>query len=92
MSNPPPDRVELRAVDEARNIARSYAIELSADLFGATIVETRWGRIGGRGQCKRVSFDQIEQAQQHMTAALKRRSTAKRRLGVPYIAIVGELP
>ena len=92
MTVAPAEIVELRAIDRARNIARGYAIELSADLFGSFIVETRWGRIGGRGQSKRVSFDQIEQARRHMAAALKRRASSTKRIGVQYIAIIGELP
>lgn len=90
MAIAPTDRIELRAIDSERNIARSYAIELSPDLFGSFIVETRWGRIGGRGQSRRVSFDQIEQARRHIAAALQRRATAKKRLGVEYITTTGE--
>jgi predicted DNA-binding WGR domain protein len=40
----------LEAIDRPRNIARRYAIALSQDLFGSSIVEYSWGRIGTRGQ------------------------------------------
>lgn len=76
--------VELRATDAARNIHRAYAVELLPDLFGNFIVETRWGRIGARGQQHRVIFDTLDAAERHVRAALKRRDTAEGRIGVPY--------
>ena len=42
--------VWLEAVCGERNIARRYTVALSRDLFGASIVEFAWGRIGTRGQ------------------------------------------
>ena len=47
-------RLELVAVDHARNINRRYSVEVSEDLFGALIVETAWGRIGGWTAAKRI--------------------------------------
>ena len=62
-ASPPPapyrlndGRLELVAVDHVRNIQRRYSVEVSEDLFGALIVETAWGRIGGWTAAKRVSF------------------------------------
>jgi len=76
--------IELAALDPARNIRRRYAICVTPDLFGAYIVETSWGRIGARGQCKRFSFPDRAGAERHVAAILRRRNTAENRIGVPY--------
>lgn len=47
-----PNPVELIALDPARNIRRRYSITVSVDLFGMIVVESRWGRIGARGQAQ----------------------------------------
>lgn len=46
------DPIELVALDPARNVRRGYSITASLDLFGMILVETRWGRIGARGQAR----------------------------------------
>lgn len=46
----------LHRIDPDLNMARFYRVEMLSDLFGAIIVERRWGRIGGRGQCRVASF------------------------------------
>src|SRR3546814_16123752 len=76
--------VELAACDPARNVRRRYAISITPDLFGAYIVETRWGRIGTRGQSKCFSFPDRDQADRYIAAVLRRRATAEHRIGVPY--------
>lgn len=76
--------IELVALDPARNIRRRYEIFVSRDLFGAFIVEMRWGRIGARGQGKRLSFADPASAERHVAATLRRRGTAPTRIGVPY--------
>ena len=79
-----PDPVELVAVDPARNIRRRYAIVASVDLFGMIVVETRWGRIGARGQARSHAFADREAAERHIAATLRRRATAESRIGVAY--------
>lgn len=74
----------LEAVDSARNIARRYTIATSEDLFGATIVEFAWGRIGTRGQSRMVSFSKQEEAEHFVRQLLRRRAGARRRIGVAY--------
>jgi len=81
---PLPEPIELIAIDSERNIRRRYTIVASIDLFGMIVVETRWGRIGTRGQAKRISFDDREVADRHIAATLRRRGTAKTRIGVAY--------
>lgn len=76
--------IELIASNPSRNIHRQYRISASLDLFGAIIVETRWGRIGAAGQHKIRSFPQGPEADRYVRAILARRSTAESRLGTPY--------
>ena len=79
-----PDPIELVAFNPARNIRRRYSITASLDLFGMIVVETRWGRIGTRGQAQRHAFPDRAAAERHIAATLRRRGTAKIRIGVPY--------
>lgn len=74
----------LEAVDRPRNVARRYAIATSADLFGATIVQFAWGRIGARGQSRTVSFVDQAEADRFVRQLLRRRAGAKARIGVAY--------
>ena len=46
----------LHRIDPDLNMARFYRVEVTPDLFGQVIVERRWGRIGGRDQCRLASF------------------------------------
>lgn len=46
----------LHRIDPDLNMARFYRVEVTPDLFGAVIVERRWGRIGGSGQCRAASY------------------------------------
>jgi predicted DNA-binding WGR domain protein len=80
-------RISLRAVDPARNMARHYAIDTSRDLFGAIIVDYRWGRIGTRGQHRQAAFEEEAEAEHFIAGLLKRRGSAGRRLGVAYVPI-----
>jgi predicted DNA-binding WGR domain protein len=79
-----PHPVELVARDPARNIHRRYSITASLDLFGMIVVETRWGRIGARGQAQCHAFADRTAAEHHIAATLRRRGTAEARIGVPY--------
>lgn len=84
-----PEPVELVALDPARNIRRRYSIVPSFDLFGMIVIETRWGRIGAAGQVQRHVFANRAVAEYHIAATLRRRATAKRRIGVSYQPVVG---
>ncbi|WP_081331634.1 WGR domain-containing protein [Sphingobium yanoikuyae] len=81
--------IALVALDPDRNVRRRYEIDISIDLFGVYIVETRWGRIGARGQSKRLSFADRAGAERYVGATLRRRHSAERRIGVPYRAACG---
>ncbi|MCW2393517.1 WGR domain-containing protein [Sphingobium sp. B11D3A] len=77
--------IRLQAVDQARNIARRYEIHAQRDLFGALVVDYSWGRIGGgAGQTRRVSFEDADRGARFVRQLLKRRASAKARLGVEY--------
>jgi len=79
--------IHLTAIDAGKNIHRQYSIETSTDLFGHTIVEWRWGRIGSRGQSRKISFDQKESAKIAVQRLLRRRDSAPKRIGVEYIQL-----
>lgn len=74
----------LEAIDPDRNVARGYGILQSQDLFGATIVEFSWGRIGTRGQSRRLSFPDVDKAGNFVEQLLRRRASAQKRIGVCY--------
>ena len=74
----------LEAVDGKRNIARRYSVGLSQDLFGSSIVEFSWGRIGTRGQSRTVSFKQRPDADRFVAKLLRKRAGAPKRIGVAY--------
>lgn len=76
--------VWLEAVCGQRNIARRYTVAISRDLFGASIVEFAWGRIGSRGQGRAVSFASDDEASRFARQLLRRRASAPKRIGVPY--------
>jgi predicted DNA-binding WGR domain protein len=74
----------LEAVCAERNVARRYAVALSRDLFGTSIVEFAWGRIGTKGQGRAVSFACEQEAACFARQLLRRRASAPKRIGVPY--------
>jgi predicted DNA-binding WGR domain protein len=74
----------LEAVCAERNVARHYTVAISCDLFGASIVEFAWGRIGTRGQGRAVSFACEDDAARFARQSLRRRASAPKRIGVPY--------
>ena len=80
----------LEAIDSDRNIARSYRIHATLDLFGHVVVELRWGRIGRRGFGMTVSFANEEAARRFIMRTLAKRASAPRRIGVAY-CLTGEL-
>ena len=78
-------RLEARSADGG--VARSYSIRAETDLFGWTIVDRRWGRIGCKGRSKREAFEQREAADKHIRDLLRRRSSARTRIGVAYCPV-----
>ena len=76
--------IQLRAVDDGRNIFRDYQIYRSVDLFGAPVVDTWWGRINTAGQLRRRSFGTNGEALAHVRRILQTRNGALRRCGAAY--------
>jgi predicted DNA-binding WGR domain protein len=74
----------LEAICAERNVARRYTVALSRDLFGASIVEFAWGRIGTKRQGRAVSFASGDDAARFAGQLLRRRASAPKRIGVPY--------
>ncbi len=74
----------LEARDSALGRFRSYRLEAGTDLFGAWLVEVTNGRIGTRGRLVRyVAADEAE-AKKLVQRSLRRRATARKRIGVGY--------
>jgi len=82
----------LEAENTERRCHRSYTIMASMDLFGTWIVEIWFGRIGSRGRSMRYAFGELEKAQKLVRMACRRRMSAPKRLGVPYIERIREDP
>lgn len=76
--------IRLAAIDTARNMARSYRITRSADLFGWQLVCWQWGRIGARPLEKRLAFATEADAIACVRRLLARRTSAPHRIGVAY--------
>lgn len=85
----PLEPIDLIAVDPARNIHRRWSLIATRDLFGDILVETSWGRIGGRGRQLTKCFSNEAAALRYTRALLVRRLTAHRRLGVGYAGRAG---
>lgn len=77
-------RERWRAIDAKRNIARDYELLVTTDLFGWTLVERCWGRIGTAGQSNCKSFDTQDAAAHFVASIRQRRGSAHRRLGTAY--------
>jgi predicted DNA-binding WGR domain protein len=74
----------LEARDPERNIHRAYSIAYGQDLFGNWVVETTYGRIGGKGRTLVTVVDNEEEALKYVQKSLKRRQSAPKRIGVAY--------
>jgi hypothetical protein len=74
----------LEARDPALGRFRSYRLEAGTDLFGAWLVEVTYGRIGTAGRRVRYVLGGEEEARQLVRKTLRRRATAKKRIGVSY--------
>lgn len=77
-------RVDLVATHQGRDIARSYIILASKDLFGWTVIERRWGKIGAKARSRTNAFQEETTATQFVRSILTRRASALQRFGVAY--------
>lgn len=76
--------IALEAVDEKANIARGYHLDVSRDLFGHWVITRRWGRIGQKRQISALSFESEPARDRFLRDILRRRASAKKRIGIPY--------
>lgn len=81
--------IELQAVDAKRNAQRSYILDIGQDLFGHWKVTRRWGRIGAKKQESIVAFEAASERDRFVREMLKRRQSARRRVGVSYRPVDG---
>lgn len=77
-------KIELAAIDATRNCRRRYRVEAGQDLFGAWLVTISFGRLGAPGRTIVHVVDDERQARRFVTACLRLRATAPRRIGVAY--------
>ncbi len=63
---------------------RPIVVALSRDLFGTWVVTVRYGRTGSLGQQRHQAVDSLEQARTLVRQHLKRRLSARRRIGCDY--------
>ena len=76
--------VSLEACDPALGRFRAYRMEAGIDLFGAWLVDVTYGRIGSRGTSRRYVADDETGVRKIIRHHLRRRTTAKKRIGVSY--------
>jgi predicted DNA-binding WGR domain protein len=74
----------LEARDPTHNVHRAYSIAYGQDLFGNWVVETTYGRIGGKGRTLVTIVNNEDEALKYVQKALNRRKTAPKRIGVEY--------
>jgi hypothetical protein len=74
----------LEAHDPALGRFRSYRLEAGTDLFGTWLVEVEYGRIGAAGRRLRYVAGDEAEARKLVHKSIRRRATAKRRIGVAY--------
>jgi predicted DNA-binding WGR domain protein len=76
--------IRLEARSLARRCHRAHEVAVSADLFGAWLVEMSYGRIGALGRTKTRSFRSADDAAAQVKTCLRKRASAPRRIGVAY--------
>ena len=81
-------RIIMESRDPSRNQARSYTIEAGADLFGDFVVSTTFGRIGSKGQTRRLAFASPEAAIPTLRKILSQRLMTTQRRAVPYTILL----
>ena len=74
----------LEARDPALGRFRAYRLEAGTDLLGDWLVDVTYGRIGTRGRHIRHLVQDETEARKLVRESLRRRSSAKRRIGVGY--------
>ena len=76
--------LHLQACSPERNIFRAYSLWLGQDLFGDWMVSVTYGRLRTKGTTRLYVFSSKEDALKKLTAILRKRSSAPKRLGCAY--------
>lgn len=71
-----PTEMQMRRIDNARNMRRFYRMSIQPDLFGGASLIREWGRIGARGQ---MLIEQHPDEGHAVTALMKLAAVKKRR-------------
>jgi hypothetical protein len=79
--------IQLQAKDADANRLRSWRVEAGPDLFGVWLTKVRFGRIGAADRALGYHFASEAEARSFVRSRLRRRGTAKRRIGVAYRVI-----
>lgn len=74
----------LEARDPSIGRFRVYLLEAETDLLGDWLVDVTYGRIGTRGRRIRHVVANEDEARMLARESLRRRASAKRRIGVAY--------
>ena len=76
--------IRLEAKNPDKSHMRAYSIDAAPDLFGHWMVDISYGRIGTAGRKISYSASHESEARRLVRQCLHRRSTAPKRIGVPY--------
>ena len=76
--------IELQAKDVDANRLRAWRVEAGPDLFGVWVATVRFGRIGTADRALAYQFSSEAEVRSFVRTRLRRRGTAKRRIGVAY--------
>ena len=68
-------RLKMTAIDYAKNVNREWSCELSDDLFQNILLESHWGRVGGKGTSE-TGFD-YEEAEAYKDIRSRRKTSLK---------------
>ncbi|MGB8031446.1 MAG: WGR domain-containing protein [Terracidiphilus sp.] len=74
----------LEARDPALGRFQAYRLEADTDLLGDWLVEITYGRIGTKGRSIRYAVQDEIQAKKLVRDTLRRRASARKRIGVSY--------
>ena len=74
----------VEARDPSLGRMRSYRLEAGTDLFSAWLVDVVYGRIGASGRRIRYVARDKDEARKLVRRSLRRRATARKRIGVSY--------
>src|SRR5882757_1607186 len=79
--------IDLQAKDVDANRLRAWRVEAGPDLFGVWVTTVRFGRIGAAERALGYQLASEAEVRSFVRTRLRRRGTAKRRIGVAYRVI-----